>query len=73
LLLYFRKVNEKTVPDRYPKPIISMILGNLGKILHDTRSEVGLSTNHARWTRPWEDIVLSERREVWVPKTSIRL
>ncbi|KAH8267534.1 hypothetical protein KR026_008122 [Drosophila bipectinata] len=31
LVLDFRKLNEGTIPDRYPMPIISMILGNLGK------------------------------------------
>jgi len=27
----FRKLNEHTIPDKYPMPNISMILGNLGK------------------------------------------
>ncbi|KAH8249810.1 hypothetical protein KR032_004488, partial [Drosophila birchii] len=31
LVLDFRKLNERTIPDRYPMPNISMILGNLGK------------------------------------------
>lgn len=36
LVLDFRKLNERTVPDRYPMPNISMILGNLGKAKYFT-------------------------------------
>jgi len=36
LVLDFRKLNEKTIPDRYPMPNISMILGNLGKAKYFT-------------------------------------
>jgi len=36
LALDFRKLNEKTIPDRYPMPNISMILGNLGKAKYFT-------------------------------------
>jgi len=36
LVLDFRKLNEKTVLDRYPMPNISMILGNLGKAKYFT-------------------------------------
>jgi len=31
LVMDFRKLNERTVPDKYPMPNISMILGNLGR------------------------------------------
>lgn len=31
LVMDFRKLNERTIPDKYPMPNISMILGNLGK------------------------------------------
>ncbi|OIC32488.1 hypothetical protein A7M48_19060 [Acinetobacter baumannii] len=31
LVIDFRKLNERTIPDKYPMPDISMILGNLGK------------------------------------------
>jgi len=30
LVIDFRKLNEKTIPDRYPMPSIPMILANLG-------------------------------------------
>ncbi|KAH8240511.1 hypothetical protein KR032_004484, partial [Drosophila birchii] len=36
LVLDFRKLNERTIPDRYPMPNISMILGNLGKAKYFT-------------------------------------
>jgi len=36
LVLDFRKLNERTVPERYPMPNISMILGNLGKAKYFT-------------------------------------
>ncbi|KAH8236313.1 hypothetical protein KR032_000351 [Drosophila birchii] len=36
LELDFRKLNERTIPDRYPMPNISMILGNLGKAKYFT-------------------------------------
>ncbi|KAH8356912.1 hypothetical protein KR200_010467, partial [Drosophila serrata] len=36
LVLDFRKFNERTIPDRYPMPNISMILGNLGKAKYFT-------------------------------------
>jgi len=31
LVIDFRKLNERTIPEKYPMPDISMILGNLGK------------------------------------------
>lgn len=31
LVTDFRKLNERTIPDRYPMPSIPMILANLGK------------------------------------------
>jgi len=31
LVIDFCKLNERTIPDKYPMPDISMILGNLGK------------------------------------------
>lgn len=31
LVIDFRKLNEKTIADRYPMPSIPMILANLGK------------------------------------------
>ncbi|KAH8415435.1 hypothetical protein KR222_001502, partial [Zaprionus bogoriensis] len=31
LVIDFRKLNERTIPDRYPMPSIPMILANLGK------------------------------------------
>jgi len=36
LVLDFRKLNERTIPERYPMPNISMILGNLGKAKYFT-------------------------------------
>jgi len=36
LVLDFRKLNERTIPDRYPMPNIYMILGNLGKARYFT-------------------------------------
>jgi len=36
LVLDFRKLNERTIPDRYPMQNISMILGNLGKARYFT-------------------------------------
>lgn len=38
LVIHFRKLNERTIPDKYPMPNISMILSNLGK---------------AHYFRPW--------------------
>jgi len=31
LFIDFRRLNERTIPGKYPMPYISMILGNLGK------------------------------------------
>jgi len=36
LVIDFRKLNERTVSDKYPMPNISMILGNLGKAKYFT-------------------------------------
>nr|AAA28600.1 reverse transcriptase endonuclease [Drosophila virilis] len=36
LVIDFRKLNEKTIPDRYPMPRIPMILANLGKAKYFT-------------------------------------
>ncbi|KAH8240383.1 hypothetical protein KR032_010027, partial [Drosophila birchii] len=36
LVIDFRKLNERTVSDKYPMPNISMILGNLGKATYFT-------------------------------------
>jgi len=36
LVIEFRKLNERTVSDKYPMPNISMILGNLGKAKYFT-------------------------------------
>jgi len=36
LVLDFRKLNERTIPYRYPMPNISMILGNLDKARYFT-------------------------------------
>ncbi|KAH8326867.1 hypothetical protein KR067_005017, partial [Drosophila pandora] len=37
LVIDFRKLNAKTVPDKYPMPSISMILSNLGKAKSGTK------------------------------------
>jgi len=48
LVLDFRKLNERTIPDRYPMPNISMILGNLGKARYFTTLDLPDYTGRAR-------------------------
>jgi len=48
LVLDFRKLNERTVPDRFPVPNISMILGNLGKAKYFTTLDLKSPSNYAR-------------------------
>ncbi|KAH8418714.1 hypothetical protein KR009_012037, partial [Drosophila setifemur] len=43
LVIDFRKLNERTVADKYPMQNISMILGNLGKALADALSRQQLN------------------------------
>ncbi|KAH8261987.1 hypothetical protein KR038_000784 [Drosophila bunnanda] len=52
LVLDFSKLNERTVPDRYPMPIISMILGNLSKAKYFTMLDLKSS---------YHQIILAER------------
>jgi len=40
LVIDFRKLNERTIPDKYPMPDICMILGNLGKAKFFTTLDV---------------------------------
>ncbi|KAH8329598.1 hypothetical protein KR067_003410 [Drosophila pandora] len=47
LVLDFRKLNERTIPDRYPMPNISMILGNLGKAKYFTTLDLNAATIHS--------------------------
>lgn len=49
MVIDFRKLNEKTIPDRYPIPDTSVILANLGKsaIFHNFRPKIRVSPNSA--------------------------
>ncbi|KAH8362545.1 hypothetical protein KR084_009857, partial [Drosophila pseudotakahashii] len=53
LVLDFRKLNERTIPDRYPMPNISMILGNLGKAKYF--STLDLKSGYHQITLPEKD------------------
>ncbi|XP_052855151.1 uncharacterized protein LOC128263913 [Drosophila gunungcola] len=48
LVLDFRKLNERTIADRYPMPNISMILGSLGSARNFTTLDLKLVKSKRR-------------------------